>query len=130
MELKHANGGKRAFIVFGTLEDLEERIVDRRIHEIVKFSDNLCDFVSSCGIIDALHAARLLLEKHHEKQKPVHIAFLDLEKAFDRVSCELICWRFTETSERVQWESEELQALSGSDMLSALKIQGKVASST
>ncbi|VDO93775.1 unnamed protein product [Heligmosomoides polygyrus] len=67
-----------------------ERILDRRIHEIVKLSDNQCGFVSGCGTIDAIHAARLLVEKHREKQKPVHIAFLDSEKDFDRVPRELI----------------------------------------
>ncbi|XP_063165402.1 uncharacterized protein LOC134501489 [Candoia aspera] len=36
--------------------------------------------------MDAIHAARLLLEKHREKTKPVPMAFLDLEKAFDCIS--------------------------------------------
>ncbi|VDO75281.1 unnamed protein product [Heligmosomoides polygyrus] len=76
-----------------------ERILDRRIREIVKLSDNQlsavlsdnqCGFVSGCGTIDAIHAARLLVEKHREKQKPVHIASLDLKKAFDRVPREVI----------------------------------------
>ncbi|VDP47120.1 unnamed protein product [Heligmosomoides polygyrus] len=60
-----------------------ERILDRRIREIVKHRP--CGFVSGCGTIDAIHAARLLVEKHRERQKSEHIAFLDLEKAFDRV---------------------------------------------
>ncbi|VDO65843.1 unnamed protein product [Heligmosomoides polygyrus] len=67
-----------------------ERILDRRIREIVRLSDNQCAFVSGCGTIGAIHAARLLVAKHREKQKPVHVAFLDLEKAFDRVPREVI----------------------------------------
>ncbi|VDP41883.1 unnamed protein product [Heligmosomoides polygyrus] len=47
-------------------------------------------FRAGCGTVDAIHAARLLLEKHREKQKPVHFAFLDLEKALDRVPREVI----------------------------------------
>ncbi|VDP12078.1 unnamed protein product [Heligmosomoides polygyrus] len=62
-----------------------DRVHDRQIREIVKLSDNQCGFVAGCGTIGAIHAARLLVEKHREKQKPVHIAFLDFEKAFDRV---------------------------------------------
>ncbi|VDP05282.1 unnamed protein product [Heligmosomoides polygyrus] len=54
-----------------------ERIFDRRIREIGKLFDNQCEFVSGCGTTDAIHAARLLVEKHREKQRPVHIAFLD-----------------------------------------------------
>ncbi|VDP05403.1 unnamed protein product [Heligmosomoides polygyrus] len=38
----------------------------------------------------AITAARLLIEKYREIQKPVHIAFLDLETAFDRVPREVI----------------------------------------
>ncbi|VDP03593.1 unnamed protein product [Heligmosomoides polygyrus] len=67
-----------------------ERILDRRIREIVKLSENQCGFVTGCGTIDAIHAPRLLVEKHREKQKPVHVAFLDLEKAFNRVLREVI----------------------------------------
>ncbi|VDP09237.1 unnamed protein product, partial [Heligmosomoides polygyrus] len=45
---------------------------------------NECGFVAGCGTVDAIHAVRLLMEKHREMQKPVHLAFLDFE-AFDRV---------------------------------------------
>ena len=41
---------------------------------------------------DAIHAVRLLVEKHREKNKSLHAAFLDLEKAFDRVPHEVIWW--------------------------------------
>ncbi|VDP17265.1 unnamed protein product [Heligmosomoides polygyrus] len=67
-----------------------ERTLDRRIREIVKLSSNQCGFVAGCGTIDAIHAARLLVEKHYGKQRPVDLAFLDLEKAFDRVPREVI----------------------------------------
>ncbi|VDP56529.1 unnamed protein product [Heligmosomoides polygyrus] len=67
-----------------------ERILDRRIREIVRLSDNQCGFVAGCGTINAIHAARLLVEKHREKQKPVHIGSLDLEKTFNRVPREVI----------------------------------------
>ncbi|VDO65898.1 unnamed protein product [Heligmosomoides polygyrus] len=41
--------------------------------------------------VDAIHVARLLIEKHREKHMPVHIAFLDLENVFDRIPREVIC---------------------------------------
>ncbi|VDP29649.1 unnamed protein product [Heligmosomoides polygyrus] len=67
-----------------------KRVLDRRIREIAKLSNYRCDFVSGCGTIDAIYAANLLVEKQREKQKPAHIAFLDLEKNFDRVPREVI----------------------------------------
>ncbi|VDO29389.1 unnamed protein product [Heligmosomoides polygyrus] len=67
-----------------------ERSVDGRIRDIVQLSSNQCGFMAGCGTIDAIHTASHLLETHREKQKPVPIAFLDLEKAFDRVPREVI----------------------------------------
>uniref|UniRef100_W5NK01 ribonuclease H n=1 Tax=Lepisosteus oculatus TaxID=7918 RepID=W5NK01_LEPOC len=67
-----------------------ERVLDVRLHKTVSVTLNQCGFVKGCGTTDGIHAARLLLEKHQEKNKSVHMAFLDLEKAFDRVPHELI----------------------------------------
>ncbi|KAK6738259.1 hypothetical protein RB195_020395 [Necator americanus] len=62
-----------------------ERVLEARLRKIVSVSLNQCGFVKDCSTIDAIHAARILLEKHREKNRSVHLAFLDLEKAFDRV---------------------------------------------
>ncbi|VDO63835.1 unnamed protein product [Heligmosomoides polygyrus] len=65
-----------------------------------------CGFVAGCGTVDAIHAVRLLLEKHREKQKPVHFAFLDLEKAFDRVPQEVIWYALRQhgiPEELIEW---------------------------
>ncbi|VDO81680.1 unnamed protein product [Heligmosomoides polygyrus] len=61
-----------------------ERIVDGRIRDIEQLSSNQCGFMAGCGTVDAIHAARLLIEKRREKQRRVHIAFLDLENALPR----------------------------------------------
>ena len=80
-----------------------ERILDNRIREIVEITVNQAGFVKNCGTTDAIHAARLLIEKHREKHRPLYIAFLDLEKAFDRVPHELIWYAL-----RQQFVPEEL----------------------
>lgn len=67
-----------------------ERILDKRIRDVVELSVNQCGFVQNCGTTDAIHSTRLLVEKHREKGKAVHLAFLDLEKAFDRVPHDVI----------------------------------------
>ncbi|KAK6764660.1 hypothetical protein RB195_024836 [Necator americanus] len=66
-----------------------ERVLEARLRKIVSVSLNQCGFVKDCSTIDAIHAVRILLEKHREKNRSVHLAFLDLEKAFDRVPHEL-----------------------------------------
>ena len=67
-----------------------ERVIDQRLRTIVRLNVNQCGFVRGCGTTDAIFAARQLLEKHQEKRKPLHMAFLDLEKAFDRIPHDLI----------------------------------------
>ncbi|VDP22515.1 unnamed protein product [Heligmosomoides polygyrus] len=101
-----------------------ERIVDGRIRDIVQFSSNHCGFVAGCGTVDA--TARLLLEKHREKQKPVHIAFLELEKAFDRVPPEVIWYAVRHhgvPEELIEWVrilysclKSQVQAAAGTSM--------------
>lgn len=67
-----------------------ERVIDARLRKIITITPNQCGFVKGSGTTDAIHAVRLLLEKHREKNKTVHVSFLDLEKAFDRVPHDLI----------------------------------------
>ncbi|KAL7832962.1 hypothetical protein SRHO_G00299800 [Serrasalmus rhombeus] len=69
-----------------------ERVLDKRIRQVVMITPNQCGFVKGRGTTDAIHAVWLLMEKHREKNKTVHMVFLDLEKAFDPVPHELI-WR-------------------------------------
>ena len=68
-----------------------ERIIDSRLREIVDLRRGQCGFRKGCGTTDAIFALRDLLEKHRRlKDKPLHLCFLDLEKAFDRVPHALI----------------------------------------
>ena len=67
-----------------------ERVLDARIRECVKITPNQTGFRPGCGTTDAIFALRILAEKHREKKLPLHIAFVDLEKAFDRVPHDLI----------------------------------------
>ncbi|XGW06745.1 hypothetical protein V3C99_016790, partial [Haemonchus contortus] len=83
-----------------------ERIVDSRIRDIVELTTNQCGFVAGCSTIDAIHATRLLLEKHREKRRPIHLAFLDLEKAFDRVPRDVIWYALRQhgvPEELIEW---------------------------
>ncbi|ETN71743.1 hypothetical protein NECAME_19189 [Necator americanus] len=80
-----------------------ERALEARLRKIVSVSLNECGFVKDCSTIDAIHAVRILLEKHREKNRSVHLAFLDLEKASDRVPHELLWMSHRVQEEYVRW---------------------------
>ena len=62
-----------------------ERIIDRRLREETTIGDEHLGFMPGGGTTDAIFAVRQLMEKHREKQKELHMVFIDLEKAYDRV---------------------------------------------
>ena len=62
-----------------------ERVIERRVREQVKIDDMQFGFRSGRGTTDAIFIVRQLQEKYREKKKDLYFAFIDLEKAFDRM---------------------------------------------
>ena len=62
-----------------------ERVVEGLIRQRVEINDMQCGFMSGRGTTDAIFIVRQLQEKHLAANKPLYMAFIDLEKAFDRV---------------------------------------------
>ena len=71
-----------------------ERIIDRRLREETTIGDEQFGFMPGRGTTDAIFAVRQLMEKRRGKQKGLHIKFIDLEKAYDRVPRQEV-WRCT-----------------------------------
>ncbi|GJU92804.1 cytochrome P450 714C2-like protein [Tanacetum coccineum] len=69
---------------------LWERVIERRLRRETKVSENQFGFMSGWSLMEAIHIIRSLMEKYRERQKDLHLAFLDLEKAYDSVPRELI----------------------------------------
>ena len=63
------------------------RILEKRIIYIVEpqLSENQFGFRKNKGCSDAIFILRQLQEKHIEWNEPLYMAFIDQEKAFDRV---------------------------------------------
>ena len=62
-----------------------ERIVDGLIRQVVSIDDSQFGFVPGRGTTDAIFVVRQLQEKYLAANKRLYMAFIDLEKAFDRV---------------------------------------------
>ena len=71
---------------------LWERVIERRLRRETRVSENQFGFMPGRSSIEAIHLLRNLMEKYRERQRDLHMAFLDLEKAYDSVPRELI-WR-------------------------------------
>ena len=69
-----------------------ERIVDGLIRQLVSIDDSQFGFVPGRGTTDAIFVVRQLQEKYVAANKRLYMAFVDLEKAFDRVPRKVIWW--------------------------------------
>ena len=71
---------------------LYERIIENRLRNVVNISEHQFGFMKGKSTTDAIFALRQLQEKYREGQQELHCAFVDLEKAYDRVPREELAW--------------------------------------
>ena len=69
-----------------------ERIIDRRLREETSIGEEQFGVMPGRGTTDVIFAARQVMEKHREMQKELHMVFIDLTKAYDRVPRQEV-WR-------------------------------------
>ena len=66
--------------------------MDGFIRQLVSIDDSQFGFVPGRGTTDAIFVVRQLQEKYLAANKRLYMAFVDLEKAFDRVPRKVIWW--------------------------------------
>ena len=74
------------------MENRKHIIVENIIRETVNIDEMQFDFSSSRGTTDAIFIIRQLQEKYLMKYRKLYMAFVGLEKAFDRVLSKVLQW--------------------------------------
>jgi len=69
--------------------------VEGRLRKEVSISVNQFSFMPGRSTIEAIHLIRKLIEVYWDRKKDLHKVFIDLEKAYDRVSREVL-WKCLE----------------------------------
>ena len=87
-----SRGNYRGLKLIDQVMKVMERVVEQLIRKQVRIDDMQFGFLPGKGTTDAIFIVRQLQEKHLAAGKPLYLAFVDLEKAFDRVPREVIWW--------------------------------------
>ena len=69
-----------------------ERVLERRIRELVNFGSMQFGFIPGRGTTDALFVVRRMQEEYRNKKKNLHMCFMNIEKAFHRVPRKVMEW--------------------------------------
>ena len=69
-----------------------ERVVEALIRRNISIDEMQCSVTPGRCTTDAIFILRQLQEKYIAANKPLFLAFVDLEKAFDRVPRKIIWW--------------------------------------
>ena len=85
-------GSYRGIKLLDQVMKVFERVIDKRLSNIVKVDDMQFGFSAGKGTTDAIFVVRQVQERVLDKDKDLWLAFIDLEKAFDRVPREVLWW--------------------------------------
>ena len=69
-----------------------ERVIEGRLRKIVRIDSMQFGFMAGRSTTDAIFIVRQLQEKYLAKSKDLWMAFVDLEKVFDRVLRKVVRW--------------------------------------
>ena len=67
------------------------KVIERRLRKVVKLDEMQMGFMPGRGTMDSIFIMRQL-EKYEMAERDLYMVFVDLEKAFDHVPREVICW--------------------------------------
>jgi hypothetical protein len=100
-----------------------ERVIEKRLRSRVELNDMQFGFRPGRGTTDAIFIVRQMQEKYMSKNKELWMAFVDLEKAFDRVPREVLWWALRRLKVD-EWLVQVIKAMY-ENVTTAVKVKGK-----
>ena len=97
--------------------------MDTLIHQMVDIDAMQFSFTPGRGTTDAIFIVRQLQEKFIAAKKPLYLAFVDLEKAFDRVPRRVLWWAMRSLGVE-EWAVRVVQAMY-SNARSRVRVNGQ-----
>ncbi|XP_068228009.1 uncharacterized protein [Palaemon carinicauda] len=88
----HEYGNYKGIKLISHTLKIWDMIIQKRLRDETTIGEEQFGFMPGRRIVEAIFALRQTIEKHREKQKGLHMVFIDMEKAYDREPCQEL-WR-------------------------------------
>jgi Reverse transcriptase (RNA-dependent DNA polymerase) len=73
-----------------------ERVIEHRLRKLTTVSKNQFGFIPGRSTMKAIFLIRQLMKRHREKKNDLHMIFIDLKKAYVKISRNIMWWRLKE----------------------------------
>jgi hypothetical protein len=71
---------------------LWEMIIEHRLRRVTNITENQFGFMPERSTMEAIFLIRQFMERCREQKKEMHMVFIDLEKAYDKVTRNVMWW--------------------------------------
>jgi hypothetical protein len=71
---------------------LWEMIIEHRLTRVTNVTENQFGFMSGGSTMEAIFLIRQLMDRYREQKKDLHMIFIDLKKAYDKVHRNVMWW--------------------------------------